>query len=295
MKHEGLEASASGLPPSWLCEAESILSIADDARRDALVIFSHQLIWIYGRAPSWAEAHLLGVLGHDREDERAFWSGFFWAGRFPGFELYARLKPFLLTMVAMERDPSDHTDKTAGMLLAGWGSFDKTHGGKRCVSDDEMRKALRKGGDAFRRQVLWYLKTWSKEDESGRWGAEALVLVRDVWPRERAVKTQATSELLFDLAIHADGARFTLLVDSLTPLMTTLSPNALGVVEPMHTGSGETAREPAALLKLLYAALSQNAADWPYGADTMVERLTADPATAKDARIAELRRRLAAR
>ena len=58
--------------------------MADDARRDALVIFSHQLVWIYGHAPDWAEAHLLSVLGHDCEDERAFWSGFFWAGAFPG-------------------------------------------------------------------------------------------------------------------------------------------------------------------------------------------------------------------
>src|SRR5947208_8406158 len=39
----------------------------------------------------------------------------------------------------------------------------------RSVSNQEMREALRKGGDAFRRQVLWYLKTWSREDRSG-WG-----------------------------------------------------------------------------------------------------------------------------
>ena len=82
------------------------------------------------------------------------------------------------------------------------------------MSDDEMRHALRTGGDVFRRQVLWYLKTWSKEDQSGRWGAEALVLLRDVWPRERAVRTQETSERLFDLAIDADGDRFRLAVAS---------------------------------------------------------------------------------
>jgi hypothetical protein len=79
MKDERLECSASGLSPLWLCKAKGLLGLAGDARRDALVIFSHQLVWIYGRAPSWAEAHLLSVLGHDREDERAFWSGFFWA------------------------------------------------------------------------------------------------------------------------------------------------------------------------------------------------------------------------
>jgi hypothetical protein len=291
MKDEVLESSVSQLRSSWLRKVESLLSTTGDARRDALVIFSHQLVWIYGHAPGWAEAHLLNVLGQDQEDERAFWSGFFWAAHFPGFELFARLKPFLLRMVATERASSDHVNKVAGILLAGWGSFDKPEGGERCVSDDEMRQALRTGNDAFRRRLLWYLKTWSKEDESARWRAQALVLVRDVWPRERAVRTQATSERLFDLAIAAEGDRFAPMVDAVTPLMTTLSPNALGAL----AGNEESAREPLALLKLLYSALGQSATDWPYQADRVVERLAASPVTAKDPRMVELRRRLAAR
>ena len=119
--------------------------------------------------------------------------------------------------------------------------------------------------------MLRYLKTWSKQDESGRWGAEALVLLRDVWPRERAVRTQETSERLFDLAIDAEGDRFKLLVDYMTPLMTTVRSNALGVIDLTRAGNKE---EPLALLKLLYSALAPSA---------------------KDPRMAELRRRLAAR
>lgn len=244
-----------------------------------------------GHAPGWAEAHLLNVLGQDHEDEQAFWSGFFWAAQFPGFELFARLKPFLLAMVATEGASSDYIDKVAGILLAGWGSFDKPEGGERCVSDAEMRQALRTANDAFRRRLLWYLKTWSKEDESARWRAQALVMVRDVWPRERAVRTQATSERLFDLAIAAEGDWFAPMVDAVTPLMTTLSPNALGVL----AGNEERFREPLALLELLYSALAPSATDWPYHADRVVERLAANPLTAKDPRMAELRRRLAAR
>jgi hypothetical protein len=178
------------------------------------------------------------------------------------------------------------------MLLAGWRSFDTTQAGERCVSNEEMREAIRRGGDAFRRRVLWYLRTWSREDRSG-WDAQALVLLRDVWPRERAVRTEETSEYLFDLAIDADRDRFTLLVDAVTPLMTTVRSDALGVIE--LTRIEELVHEPMALLKLLYVALAQSATDWPYHADTVVERLAANPATAKDPRMAELRRRLAAR
>jgi hypothetical protein len=296
MKDETLKSSTGGFSPPWLSKVESLLGMTGDARRDALVIFSHQLAWIYGRAPSWAEAHLLSVLGHDREDERAFWSGFFWASHFEGFELYSRLKPFLLAMVATDRDRSGDVEKIAGLLLAGWGSFEKTQCGERLVSNDEMRQSLRTGGDAFRRWVLWHLKTWSKEDRpEWGWGAQAIVLLRDVWPRERAVRTEETSERLFDLAIDADSDRFTLLVDTVTPLMTTVRSDALGVLDLTRVGDEDLVHEPRALLKLLYVALAQNATDWPYHADTVVERLAANPATAQDPRMAELRRRLAAR
>ena len=293
MKDGTLESSTGGLPPAWLCKVESLLGIPGDARRDALVIFSHQLVWIYPRAPDWAEIHLLSVLGCDPEDERAFWSGFFWASHFPGFELCARLKPFLLAMVNTHRDRSDHIDKIAGLMLAGWGFFDKTQDNKRCVSDDEMRQALRTGSDVFRCQVLWYLKTWSKEDESGRWASQALILLHDVWPRERAVRTEKTSESLFDLAMDAEGDRFPPMVDAVTPLMTTVRSEALGVIE--MTRIEELVHEPMALLRLFHVALAQSAIEWPYHADTVVERLAANPATAKDPRMVELRRRLAAR
>ena len=139
-----------------------------------------------------------------------------------------------------------------------------------------------------------HLKTWSKEG-GGASADQALVLLRDVWPRERAVRTEETSAGLFDLAIDTDGDMFTLLVDAVTPLMTTLSSSTLGLVELMRGADEELVREPMALLKLLYAALAQSATDWPYHADSVIERLAFNPATAHDPRMAELRRRLAAR
>jgi hypothetical protein len=116
-----------------------------------------------------------------------------------------------------------------------------------------------------------------------------------VWPRERAVRTEPTSESLVDLVIDAEGDRFTPMVDAVTPLMIPVSSRALGLLQPMQGVGEEPLREPISLLKLLYAALSQNAVDWPYGADSVVERLAANPTTAQDPRLAELRRRLAAR
>jgi hypothetical protein len=80
-----------------------------------------------------------------------------------------------------------------------------------------------------------------------------------------------------------------------TPLMTTVRSDALGGIELTRVDDQELVQDPRALLKLMYVALAQNATDWPYQADTVVERLAAKPETAQDPRMAELRRRLAAR
>jgi hypothetical protein len=50
MKDETLQSSTGGFPPPWLSKVESLLAMTGDARRDALVIFSHQLAWIFGHA-----------------------------------------------------------------------------------------------------------------------------------------------------------------------------------------------------------------------------------------------------
>jgi len=52
---------------------------------------------------------------------------------------------------------------------------------------------------------------------------------------------------------------------------------------------------PSDRVRAVRVALPESAADWPYGAESVVERLAVSPATAQDLRMSELRRRLAAR
>src|SRR5262249_23730007 len=152
----------------------------------------HQLPFLHHHAPAWTEAHVLSVLGADADDEHAFWSGFFWAARFPGFPLFRRLKPYLLALAV---DPSKRTDRleiAAGLILGGWANPDDASG-EAPVSDDELREALRAGDDAFRHQVVWQLETWSRGD-GGEWRNNALRLLRDVWPRELVVRSPGISK-----------------------------------------------------------------------------------------------------
>ncbi|MEQ1596916.1 MAG: SIR2 family protein [Casimicrobium sp.] len=162
LKITALQAN-DGLPSEWRERADDLLALPGDLRRYALVIFARNLSSFHFIDPNWTEGSLLAVLDSDDEDDRnALWSGFFWGGKTPGMRLYLRLKPKLLAFTsAPHLSRRDHDNVLAGMLLAGWGSRDETHG-QRCISNDEMREVLLRAGDDFRSRTLRQLQTWAR-------------------------------------------------------------------------------------------------------------------------------------
>ena len=287
-------AGANGPPPIFLERADALLSLGGAARRDALVIFAHQVRWLYHHRPTWTADSILSVLGQDTEDERAFWAGFFWAAQFPGFELYAQLKPYLLAMIAVASDASGHLETLAALVLGGWGAVNDATG-EQPVTDDELRQALRIGRDRFRTRVLWQVQTWGKGTE-GDWRAKTLRLLREVWPRELAATSPAVSESMLELAASViNEVDFPEFVDAVTPLMTPVPPDALGLFTLGDKEADGVTQYPLAALQLAFAALPFDASTWPYGADRIVEQLSRLPQTAQDPRMLQLRRRLAAR
>jgi hypothetical protein len=290
LRHPATESN--GLPDRWLDHAEALLSLGSAARRDTLVFFAYRLPYLHHHAPAWTDGNVLAVLGADAEDECAFWSGFLWAARFPGYPLFRRLKPYLL---AIATDPSKRVGRleiAAGLVLGGWAIVEDATG-HAPVDDDELRDALRGGDSIFRHWIIWQLKTWSRGD-GGEWRNNALRLLRDVWPRELVVRSPKLSEDLFSLAIET-GDDFSAFVDAVTPLMTPLDKSAHCLV-PLTLADGKAdTLNPKPLLKLVFTALPETAADWPWGAENVVERLVRAPETAHDPRTLQLRRRLAAR
>jgi hypothetical protein len=285
-------AGANGPHESWLMRADSLLNLGGTARRDAIVIFVHQLPWLYHHVDQWTEERLLSILGGDAEDEGAFWAGFFWASKLPVPALFRRLKPHLLEIVSNPRKRRKDLEVLAGLILAGWRAQDDSSG-QSLVSDEEMQEALRSGGDAFRCQVLWQMRTWNNPPIEG-WGAANLRLLREVWPRDLAVRSENVSAGMFSLAVEA-GDHFEAFVDAVTPLMTKLSGNSHCMFALAQSNGKAETIDPLASLKLIFAALPESSQDWPYGAEVIVERLAKTVETASDPRTTELRRRLAAR
>jgi SIR2-like domain len=98
----------------------------------------------------------------------------FWRAEVPGHELYRRLKPQLLTL-AKEKSIArpHHSEILAGILLAGWGTFDDVTK-SRFVTDAEMKDGLVNADDNFRLETLSQLERLSsaKEDNETSWARQ---------------------------------------------------------------------------------------------------------------------------
>ena len=291
----GLEVG-EGYPDDWLMYVEKLLSLNGDLRRHALVIFGHYLNWFYAIDPVWTEANMLSVLEKDDASDRlALWSGFFWGAKIPQSQkLYMRLKPNLL---AFAKQPSSlyrgYDGELAGIILAGWGSTqEKT--GERLIADAEMHDVLLNTNDEFRSRILWQIERWSevqKNDVGKKWSARLPKFFRDVWPRQKSVKTPTISAQLCDLAFSNAG-RFAEIAEIILPLLTTIGRDDLMLYNLGKPENNIVDLYPQQTLALLHAVLPDDISLWPYGIESIIQRIKeADESLRSDERLIELNRK----
>jgi len=287
-----------GLPADWLVFVNKLLSLNGDLRRFALVIFGHNMNWFYTIDSIWTRAHILSVLDEgDWHDQLAVWSGFFWSATVPNQKLYVQLKPHLLKLAKQRTAPRGYGEALAGIVLAGWVSTDeKTK--ERCISNAEMHDVLLYTDDAFRSRFLWQVENWSKTEEIDRaekWSVILPELLRDVWPRQKSVKTPEISARLCDLAF-SNVKRFPEIAEIILPLLTTIDRDHLMLPNLRKTQDNIVDLHPEKTLALLHAVLPDNVAAWPYGIETTLKRIgEANESLKSDERLLELNRKWSSR
>ncbi len=291
---QGAEAG-KGFPFPWISRADELLSLGGDLRRYALVMFAFNLNWFFAIDPAWTEKKLISVLDEEEQDQSAVWAGFFWAAKIPSQKLYSQLKPHLLRLAKHKSIARrNHAEVLAGILLAGWGTADSATG-KRFVTDAEMRDILVNADDDFRSHILWQLEAWSanKGNEDGKWDKKLSVFFNNVWPRQKSAKSPRITAKLCELAF-SDATAFPERVDIILPLVTKIDQDVRHHL--MRLEDNVVDQYPEKTLLLLSAVLPENAAVWPYGIESTLERIgNANPSLLKDPRLVELKRRWNAR
>lgn len=289
----GLNANA-GLPSEWTEQVERLLHLPNDLRRHALVIFSHNLNWLYSIESKWTESNLVCLFDVNNEDQEAVWAGFLWGARVPHKALYERLKPKLLEYATTRQsDRISNSEVLAGMILSGWGAVNPTTG-ERLVTHDELRTLLVKADDDFRSQILWQAENWAgkaRTDSESPWADQLVVLLKEVWPRQLAAKSAKISSRMCDIAF-ADKERFPQLVEVVLPLVTKIDQDHLMIPNLRKSKDNIVDQFPEETLTLLYAVLPDNARAWPYGIEDTLQRIgDANKSLNTDGRLITLRRR----
>jgi hypothetical protein len=274
----------------WVARATELLDLAEDAFLHAITLFSHHLAWFYQVDPQWTDSRLVSAIAEGGNKASAFWAGFFWGARRPQQELYLKLKPAMLNL-AVDETPErrEHTEQLAGMLLAGWGT---TIGdaGERVITDSEMRAVLLGADDDFRGQIIWYLEMWPKEEGANHWADDALVFLRNVWPRQLVARTSRVSSRLCGLAF-SQHERFPQYVDAILPLVTKIEQDYVNLHIAGRSETKWIEQFPEKTLTLLSAVLPDDPRRWPYGINDILNRVEGlDAALKKDPRLIELMR-----
>ena len=243
-----------GFPKGWLQQVEALLVLPGDLRRHALVIFARHLSWFFCTDPQWTKENLLLVLeGESREDEQALWGGLLWNGKVHGYELFKILKAPILKIARSERfGKRSHTKILVGMLLSAWAIVDKENQ-ERWVSNNELRDVLLDSNDDVRSRLLCLCRDQSKKG-GAEWPPLLIEFLRNVWPRQIAVKSGFVSTVLCNI-VFSDKTHFPELAAIVLPLLTKADSNSSVHLDlrPLHDNIVD--QHPRETLELLHAVL----------------------------------------
>lgn len=286
-----LEAGA-GYPAYWKARIDKLLALPGDLRCQALVMINFQLVWLFAIDPAWTERQILLCADDPGDDGDAFWEGVFWSARIPSRELFLRLKSGLAVRATEPLLRSSHESKNviAGFLLAGWGGAADADPPDRLITDVEFREILIHTDNELREAVIWSLERWSTA-ANGRWRERVIPFLKNVWPKQRALRTPRISARLADFAL-ANGNLMPAIVKVILPWLVPVRGGHLHTLSLKDDAGDCPARlYPKATLDLFWAVLAEDPRQWPYKIEDVIEILTETPETAADPRLSELRRR----
>jgi hypothetical protein len=116
--------------------------------------------------------------------------------------------------------------------------------------------------------------------------------LRDVWPKQKNIRTKEVSARLADLALSQKN-RFPEIAKLVTNLVSKVDDQTVFIRELRDPDESVAARYPDETLDLLYAVLGDNARLWPYGARDALDVVgQANPALKSDPKFIALQSRL---
>lgn len=190
---------------------EKLVNPGIRSHRLARVIAASRSSYLFAVDPDWMTKFLIPSFNWKEEDEAcAVWQGFSWHARIDR-QLWAALKPFFLdcfTETRIENLGAFRRNLAQLLMLVG------AEFGVAELPRGEVRRAVRAMPDSMRRSTIaWtldYLEHRAREstDESsgadGVWVDRISPLLNHVWPPDKTMRSEETSEQWAELALVMD-------------------------------------------------------------------------------------------
>ncbi len=262
------------IPESHLEMLSALLDKADEDGKLALVLSTARLTWFYHHNPKWTKDNLLSSLSSSNDRQIVFWVGFLWTARPTNKSLFKQIKSQLLEF-AKSNDLHQRglTQNLAGIVLSGW--LHLTHSAKSSlIKDQELIETLLECNDDFRTSLLWNLRRWMDEDKNYDWHKVCFRLFHDVWPKQKALRTDEINNCLYSFLLSREE-NFDYYFRLIFPLITASRYPRLGFVdvERLEANPSGPLQYPELLLKFLRKILPYDSNEWFYEADELVHYL----------------------
>lgn len=283
--------SGATLPSSWKALAESLLSIPGDPGIYAYVIFSKSVDWLHAIDPIWTMRNIISLRQNSTHRD-AFFAAFLWSAKIPNISLYKELKADLL---ALSRELKGHKSSyfgvLSGILMAGWVTTD-ANTGERVVSNEEMRSALLNSEEEFRVKAIWKAGNWAKSNKnSNPWRDQSVTFFREVWPKQTSAKSGKISSRLLDMVFSSES-NFNAMANAVLPLLTKSDGSHLSFTHRLGEDGNAFQLNPALALELLHRTLPDDAINWPYGIERVLEAIEeSDSSQSQSPKLISLKRR----
>lgn len=284
-------ADGTGLSVAWKRRTEQLISLPEGLRCQALVLLGQHIVYLYAADSQWVVEQIIPVANSQTEAANALWEGILWSANIPRAELLRSLKPGLFYQARSHRREGPLAANIAGFLLHGWAGVGGNYG-EAVISDEEFREVLIDANDDVRKGSLQYLQCWL-EQQPEQWRDLVFPFFQNVWPRQRALKTEPLSQAVMRFILSSDDL-FPELVDRLKSRLVPLR-DGDGWVFLFSADEADmpVKKYPRETLDLLWSVLPEGAFRWGRELEMLLPLLEGDPRTGNDPRLSEIRRRLA--
>jgi hypothetical protein len=85
-------AAAAGFPIHWTNRLDALFALPGDLRRQALVMVSFHVLWLFNIDPRWTTRQIVQCADDPGEDGNAFWGGLLWRATRPQAALFQLIK-----------------------------------------------------------------------------------------------------------------------------------------------------------------------------------------------------------